>query len=494
MSAPDPDLLRKARAYRSLAVREARVDAARFVEYAFRHELTGARLVNAPFHLEWHAFLSNHDRAVVVAPVEHAKTQHVAVGRVLHEIGKNRNIRAAIISNTADQAKKVLRAIRTHIESNPRVAEVFPDLKPSTRTEDPWGSDAITVERDTISKDATLQALGAHGAIVGSRLDLIVIDDILDYENTATEAQRKKLLEWLETSVLTRATEGASIWFIGTPWADGDLIEELTARPGWAVLRHAAVHNPDDHHDSWVPLWPQQWSLERLLKTRAGMLDHVFARKYLTRIRHSLTARFRAEWLMRMVTLGRGRQMLPHAPLAHGSMRPLPCFTGVDLGVGDGEDSALTCLFTLAMEAHRLVVVDIQSGHWTSPEIIDRLHRVYLSYGSTIAVESNGAQRFLIQQAGEHFPVHGLHTGVNKHDEEWGVESLAIEIRGGIWVLPSGPDGRSLTTEARAWIGELSAYRPSAHTGDRVMASWIAREAARKLGGGFVRQIDTQLR
>jgi hypothetical protein len=195
------------------------------------------------------------------------------------------------------------------------------------------------------------------------------------------------------------------------------------------------------------------------------------------------------------VQLGRGRTLLPTAPLAHGSMRPLPCFTGVDLGVGESEDSALTCIFTLAVENFsRLIVVDIQSGHWTSPEIVDRLHRVWLAYGSTIAVESNGAQRFLIQTAAERFPVAGLHTGSNKWHEEFGVESLAVEMRGGAWALPSGPDGRTLAPEARAWLQELSAYRPSAHTGDRVMASWIAREAARKLGGGFVRQLDMQER
>ena len=30
-----------------------------------------------------------------------------------------------------------------------------------------------------------------------------------------------------------------------------------------------------------------------------------------------------------------------------------------------------------------------------------------------------------------------------------------------------------------AWIGEMLRYDPAKHTGDRLMASWIAKEAAR---------------
>jgi hypothetical protein len=159
---------------------DARARAETFVEYAFRHEADGSKLTNAPFHLDWHAFLRANQRAVLVAPVEHAKTQHVGIGYTLHRVGSNPNLRCALVSNTGPMAEKLLRSIRTHIEGNQRVREVFPDLRPSQRSGDAWGSTAITVERDTIAKDPTIQACGAHGAIVGSRLDLIVIDDILD--------------------------------------------------------------------------------------------------------------------------------------------------------------------------------------------------------------------------------------------------------------------------------------------------------------------------
>jgi hypothetical protein len=63
-------------------------------------------------------------------------------------------------------------------------------------------------------------------------------------------------------------------------------------------------------------------------------------------------------------------------------------------------------------------------------------------------------------------------TGRNKHDPQFGVESLAVEFERGQWVVPDSP-------MTRTWMRELLAYNPAGHTGDRVMASWLAREALR---------------
>jgi hypothetical protein len=52
------------------------------------------------------------------------------------------------------------------------------------------------------------------------------------------------------------------------------------------------------------------------------------------------------------------------------------------------------------------------------------------------------------------------------------VESLAVEFERGQWIVPDAP-------MTRAWVRELLAYNPAGHTGDRVMASWLAREALR---------------
>lgn len=470
------------RAKRQQMVRRARRSAAAFIEYALRNEEDDSVLKNAPFHEEWQEHLEENRRAVVICAVEHGKTQQISVGKVLHMLGTNPEGRGAVIMSTALQAEKVLRQVRTEIERNPRVREVFPNLKPSSRDEDPWHSTQITVERKTRSKDPSLQVMGLFGPLVGSRLDWCILDDVLDFENTRTEEQRKKTIEWVDTTVITRLTFKARFMAVGTPWHPDDLLHDLEKRPGFVTRRYSAVLNPDDPPKRWIPLWPEQWPLERLLDRRSITIEGVFVRKYLCRVRLDSTSRFKQVWLDRMVLLGKGRTFLAQAPRAHVRGPRLPCFTGVDLGVGGGPENARTVIFTLAlMPDTRRLIVDIESGQWQAPEIIDRLGSVYRRFDSEILVENNGAQQFIIDMAVGTIPCRGQTTDAGKkYHETFGVESIAVEMRNGLWVMPSGTAGQSVHDEGKAFMNECLYYDPELHTGDRLMAAWLAREALRK--------------
>lgn len=484
----------RARAREEREVRKARQSPEAFIEYALPHEKTGRRVLNAPFHREWQDFLSSHRLAVLIAPVEHAKTQQVAVGRVLFELGKNPALRICIYSNPATQAEKLLRQIRLHIERNPRVRRVFPNLRPSENPEDPWHSSQIVVQRMTFSKDPSVQAMGIGGP-PGPRWDGIVLDDVLDFDNTRTEEQRKKIVEWFDTTVFTRLTDGGFLWVIGTPWHPDDLLHELERRPGFACKRYCAVENPDSPAESWIPIWAGAWSQSRLIERWRNTPEMVFARKYLCRVRLDALARFKQAWLDRALDFGKGLSLTQEAPKAPGGVRTLPCFTGVDIGIGEGEESALSCIFTIALrDDGKRQLVSIESGHWQAPEILDRLEDKYRRYGAYVMVESNAAQVFITQLAGERFPVQAFYTGTNKWDEEWGVESLAVEFRNMQWIVPSGRSGRSQHPEIAAWYREMLYFNPSTHTGDRLMASWLAREAARRFAAPRTGPMDTQTR
>jgi hypothetical protein len=102
-------------------------------------------------------------------------------------------------------------------------------------------------------------------------------------------------------------------------------------------------------------------------------------------------------------------------------------------------------------------------------------------YGSIIYVENAAAQEFIVQFAREHgnVPVRGFVTGRNKAHPEFGVEGLAVELQNAQWAIPS-INGAPASQEVAAWIDELLFYDPREHTGDRLMASWFAREGARR--------------
>lgn len=486
----------RAAAKRLEQVQRARQDCAVFVEFAIPHEKTNKRVRNADLHREWHRTLDEHQYVTLIAPVEHGKTQQIGIARPLHRIGNDTEQRGAIISNTATQAEKLLGAITRHIERNQRVREVFPHLRPSQRRGDPWHASQITVERKTIAKDPTIQALGIGGPLVGSRLDFAILDDVLDFQNTRTPEQLAKLLDWFDSTLWTRLTEDAVCWVIGTPWHPRDLLHILKERPDWFFRHYSAVHNPDDAGPAWRPLWSASFSAQRLLKIQRNMTPRNFARKYLCRVRMDETARFQAAWIARCIANGRGWKMLERAPRTPGG-RPYPCFTGVDLGIGLDEHHDLTVLFTIAIDPRgRRIVVDIQAGRWTAPEIIRRIHDVHQRYGSIVTVEDNAAQAFLLQWPGANkIPIQPFTTTAkNKFDESFGVESIAVEFRNGQWVAPSGPQGNDVDPEVRAWLDECLFYQPGGHTGDRLMASWFARETARAGASPVGRTMDTTSR
>lgn len=488
----DKTVLAISKVLEAVHVHEAKTSSAAFVQYAFKHEETNAPIVNAPHHDDWHRFFDENTRAILFAAVEHGKTQHM-LGRLLFKLGKRPERRIAVISNTFDpHAVKIITALRTHIESNPRVKRVFPHLRPSELEGDSWGQSRLTVHRDTIAKDPSIQALGTFGPINGSRLDDILLDDILNFENTRTPEQINKLLGWLDSEVFTRVTANGSVEWIGTPWNPLDPMHEVAKRPAWASRRYSGVLNPTDPMERWRPLWPEQFSLERLKRIYDGTTPVNFARKYLCEVRMDSASRFQQAWIDHAKTLGVHHRFNDRQP--HGlNGQPWPCFTGVDLGIGQGEGHDLTVIFTIALdERKRKVVCEIQAGRWTAPEIVTRIQSAVVRYNSQVFVEDNAAQAFLVQWASQDgMPIRGFTTTAGKkYDEHFGIESLAVEMRNGGWIIPAAPNA-----EVEAWVQEMLFYTPDAHTGDRLMAAWLARECARAAGAPMFRTtVDTTSR
>ena len=141
----------------------------------------------------------------------------------------------------------------------------------------------------------------------------------------------------------------------------------------------------------------------------------------------------------------------------------------------------LTSLFTILLHPDETrEVLDIVSGRWKGPEIVKRIIDIHYRYQSIVMVENNQAQEFIVQFTKQlsAVPIKGFHTGSNKVSPEFGIESVATEMEAGKWVIPSR-HGEGATPEIRAWVNEMLYYDPEGHTGDRLMACWFAREAAR---------------
>lgn len=460
-------LVREARAKRRVRIKLARTNPNHFCEFVLKDEETGRPVKQAPIHETWHHLCDTLDRLLIWAHIESGKTQQMAIARTLWDLGNNPNLRFLIISNTYNQAAKLGATIRQYIEQSADLHDVFPHLKKST----PWGEKAFSVERPTFAKDASVQVTGIHGSVLGSRVDRILLDDVLDYENCRTEISRKDVIDWWKSTPAGRLIEGGKIRCIGTAFHPSDLLHAFAQTPGWQAYRYPVV-NPE----TGQPRWPSRWPLPRIAAKREELGSVEFTRQMLCEARDDATAKFKREWIERCLFLGNGT--VPATALKIVP-RGFKVFTGVDLAVQQKDSSDLTCMFTIAVDPMGVRnVLSCESGRWAGPEIVDRIIDVHHRYQSIVIVENNAAQDFILQfaRARSAVPMRAFTTGRSKAHPEFGIEGIATEMENGKWKIPNR-DG-ACHPEIQAWIDEMLYYDPGAHTGDRLMASWFARWAA----------------
>jgi hypothetical protein len=481
----------------SLIVEAARRDCDSFARFVLRSEKSGLPVKGMEIHKTWHDLLERQDRVVIWSHLEAGKTTQLAVARPVWLLGRNPNRRIVVVSNTSAQAKKIVRAISQYIEKSPQVRTVFPWLKRSQDKTLPWTTEAITVERRTIAKDPSVQGCGVHGNVMGSRIDDLVLDDILDFENTRTKHARDELYRWLKATLLGRLSENGNVWAIGNAWHPEDAMHTLAAEPRFYGYRYPVLD--EETHESTCPdLWP----LKRIEKTRDDLGPLEFSRQMLCRSRDDSSSRFKREWIDVGIVRGNGFSLvhnIDHLPAGYA------VFHGVDLAVQLHAHADLTVIFTglLHPDGSRQVL-NVESGRWTGPDIVTRIDAIDKRYGGIFLVENVAAQQYIVAFANKltRATVRPFTTGKNKADPAFGVESIAAEMAAGRWIIPSRAG--KLAPEVDAWVSEMLYYDPSQHTGDRLMACWFMREAARRFerrlgneeasGSGGVRVIGSESR
>lgn len=453
-----------------LQARRARYDPVAFLSYVLKDEETGGPIQLQPMHVEWQRLATAHRHLLIWGHTESGKSQELSVGRVLWELGKNPNLRILIISDTVGQATKLVMMIRRYIEGSREYKKVFPHVEPG----EPWTTTELYLKRPAgIAKDPSVRASGLYGNITGGRADLGILDDILDAENTRTQAQRDRADEWLKSASFEgRLTDRSRVWVVGTAWHIDDVMHRYARAGTYFCVRYPLVLA--DGSSSW----PERWSRARILERRKRMGEFEFARAMMCVARSDEEARFKREWIDKCLRRGDGYNLtyaLQAVPDGYAT------FTGVDLGVRQKASSDLTVLFTIVVHPDGTrEVLDIDAGKWTGPQIVEKIKDVHHRYESIVWVESNAAQDFIVQftRGQSAVPVMSFDTtGYNKNHPEHGLAAMGVEMENAKWIIPNR--GGVCHPEVSAWLNDMLYYDPNGHPGDRLMASWIAREGSR---------------
>ena len=232
------------------------------------------------------------DRGVIIKAFRGAAKSIVMSAFMAWKIGKHPTNSNLVIRSSYNSAQDTGLRIAKMIAHNDYWALFFPNIRPDDEQGGAGWSATNGYEVIDISMprgewtrlnagriSPTLSAFPySSKSIIGNRVTgLLLIDDILDEQNTSSELELSRVrISWTDTISRTRVP-GASCVFIGTPWLTDDLLSDLEKTGEYLVLE-TPVYGPDGRS-----VWPEIFSEQYIKKLIAEDLTGGpgFARMYL---------------------------------------------------------------------------------------------------------------------------------------------------------------------------------------------------------------------
>jgi predicted phage terminase large subunit-like protein len=182
-------------------------------------------------------------------------------------LGKYPDKKIMQASHKAELAVGFGRKVRDLVGS-PDYRDIFPDfhLKPDSKAAGRWNT----------GNGGSYYATGVGAGLAGFGADLLIIDDPHDEQEAIQGAHNPEIFskawDWYQTGPRQRLQPGAAIVIIATRWSKVDLIGRVTqamiekeGADQWEVIEIPAIL------PSGKSSWPEYWSTEELLSTKANI-------------------------------------------------------------------------------------------------------------------------------------------------------------------------------------------------------------------------------
>ena len=218
----------------------------------------------AAHHALWLRLLCDEriGKLLIIAPPESAKTTWVISAFAGCYMGMWPQRSVIIGSSSESVAEKRSLSLRTMAQTAEWQA-TFPGVERARGMK--WDSVEWSLAPNGLSTPGrlhpTIAAYGTGGSVTGSRADLVIADDLLDFENSRTAHQRGLVEQWLHNSLLTRRKSqvGRAI-VIGTAWHWDDIYSHAQQAGGWVVCHTALLSESNEVYATLT--WPDDWGYE----------------------------------------------------------------------------------------------------------------------------------------------------------------------------------------------------------------------------------------
>jgi hypothetical protein len=380
---------------------------------------------------------------------EHMKTQIITVADSIRRIAEDPNPRGAIFSGIRDNAVKMLMSVKAQWESNQVLQWLYPYRLPGKSNI--WNQDALVFNgRTTVHKEPCLEARGADSELTSAHYDWVKADDLVGRENSRTEDQLAKTIEWWKLAQPLISPMG-EVDLIGTRYSDGDLygwLMEIKSPIDWRIVP-ATKQDPETGLEE--PNWPEYHSMESLQQKKIDMGDY----DYSCQMDVDPIPKGAEEFEDRYFYLYDDKE-LDKSLIKHVATVCDPAYTDKQKAAGTPDFSAIV---TGGMHQHgMLVVVDIAHGQVGTAKTVAWMHRHQAIWGSKVGVETQSALEAYLDLHNQQHPhkrirYQKLKTGnVNKDAR---IRTLIpIAAKKPIWLPKNNPHTQTL-------LGQLKRFPKS---------------------------------
>lgn len=251
-------------------------------DYSYFIEYVNPKYDMQPFHEVIAGYLQDFaegriKRLMITCPPQHGKSELSTRNFPPFLWGLNPNLKVAVLSYSADKARKFSREIQQRLQSD-EYYELFPYIRLATAADRDEGVTRTQGEFDIVGFAGSLKAVGRRGSLTGDPVDVGILDDLLKDE---VEAQSPTIREqawgWIESVVDTRLHNDSQLLYVTTRWHEDDPAGRFLDQDGhysednpngWVLLNFPALKTSDvveyDERETGEALWPEKHSRERM--------------------------------------------------------------------------------------------------------------------------------------------------------------------------------------------------------------------------------------
>jgi hypothetical protein len=209
------------------------------------------------------------DRVCVNIPPRHGKSQLVSIYFPAWFLGKYPDKKVLMVSHTTDLAVDFGRKVRNLIDT-PAYKQIFPTVT--------LAADNKSAGRWNTNVGGEYYACGVGSALAGRGADLLLVDDPHNEQDiiNGNFDVFEKAYEWFTYGARTRLMPGGRVAIIQTRWHQDDLtgrvIRDMVQNEEadqYERVEFPAIFNDGTSEER--ALWPEQYTLEALRRTKASM-------------------------------------------------------------------------------------------------------------------------------------------------------------------------------------------------------------------------------